>query len=162
MYAHMTNGTIDFLMKLTEKHPTIPFHFMSGTSKDVAYYEGVKKKYFQAGRSFEILVQLGEIQEQGYVVMNHIPVLDEGRPVFEDNFRKRKDEIHHQKGFQAFRLLKPLKGNTYVVFTQWDSANSYEQWKNSKEFQKAHTNIKPPAYFADRPFVNVYQMIEEE
>ncbi|WP_096270339.1 antibiotic biosynthesis monooxygenase family protein [Paucisalibacillus globulus] len=162
MNAYMTNGTIDFLMKLSDKYPAITFHFMSGPSNDVAYYEGTNQKVFQSGRDYEVLIQAGEIQEEGYVVMNNIPVTDEGRPIFEDNFKKRKGDVDGQTGFQAFRLLKPLKGNTYVVFTQWDSVNSYEQWKTSESFQKAHTGTKPPAYFADRPFVNTYNMIESE
>ncbi|WP_047986164.1 antibiotic biosynthesis monooxygenase family protein [Ornithinibacillus californiensis] len=161
MNAYMTNGTYDFLAKLAKKYPAINLHFMSGSSNDVAYYEGTKLKIFQSGRDFEILVQSGDIQETGYVVMNNIPVIDEGQPIFEDNFKKRQKEVDNQKGFQAFRLLKPLKGNTYVVFTQWDSAESYERWKESDGFKKAHTETKPPAYFADRPYINTYQMIEK-
>jgi heme oxygenase (mycobilin-producing) len=161
MKAYMTNGTIDFLMKLSNKYPAIKFHFMAGPSNDVAYYEGTKQKVFQAGRSYDVLIQSGDIQEKGYVVMNNIPVTDEGKPVFEYNFKKRKGEVDNKVGFQAFRLLKPIKGNTYVVFTQWYSANSYEQWKNSEEFQNAHSGTKPPAYFAERPFVNTYNMIEQ-
>lgn len=161
MNAYMTNGTVDFLKKIEEKYPSIRFHFMSGSVNDVAYYEG-NKKLFVAGREYEIIIQTGEIRDKGYIVMNHIPVTDEGRPVFEDNFKKRKHVAEHYDGFQAFRLLKPRKGNTYVVLTQWQSKVSYEQWKNSTDFQKSHVNIKPPAYFADRPFVHTYNMIEKD
>jgi heme oxygenase (mycobilin-producing) len=158
----MTNGTVDFLSKLTDKYPAIHFHFMNGASNDLAYYEGTKQKVFTAGRDYEIIIQNGDIQDTGFVVMNNIPVLDEGKPIFEDNFKKRQQAVDKQEGFQAFRLLKPVSGNTYVVFTQWDSYESFEKWKNSKEFKEAHTDTKPPAYFADRPFVTTYHMIEKE
>jgi heme oxygenase (mycobilin-producing) len=162
MNAFMTNGTYDFLLKLAEKYPAIKFHFMKSTSNDVAYYEGTKQSVFVSGRAFEVLVQSGDILDSGYVVMNNIPVTDEGVPIFEDNFKKRQQAIGKQEGFQAFRLLKPTKGNTYIVFTQWDSMDSFEQWKDSEGFQKAHVDTKPSAYFADRPFVNTYHMIEKD
>jgi heme oxygenase (mycobilin-producing) len=161
MNAYMTNGTIDFLKKIEGKHPGTQFYFMSGSSNDLAYYEGTKN-IFVAGREYEIIIQTGEPHEKGYVVMNHIPVTDEGQSVFEDNFKKRQHTVDQYNGFIAFRLLKPKKGNTYVVFTQWKSKESYEGWKTSSDFQKSHTGIKPPAYFADRPFVNTYTMIEKD
>ncbi|WP_047982487.1 antibiotic biosynthesis monooxygenase family protein [Ornithinibacillus contaminans] len=162
MNAFMTNGTIDFLSKLAAKYPAIKLHLMNGASNDLAYYEGKKQAIFQAGRSYEIVVHAGNIFESGYVVMNNIPVTEEGKAILEDSFKKRRQEVEKQAGFQAFRLLKPLNGNTYVVFTQWDSMESYEQWKQSEGFQKAHAKTTPPAYFADRPFVTTYQMVEKE
>lgn len=162
MRAYMTNGTFDFLKKLEDKYPAIHFYFMSGTSNDLAYYEGTSQRVFAAGREYEIIIQNGKIQDIGYVVMNNIPVTDEGIPVFEDNFKKRQQAVDNREGFLAFRLLKPMKGNTYIVFTQWKSHQNYENWKNSSDFQKAHSGTKPPAYFADRPFVNTYHMVEKE
>ncbi|MBS3680516.1 antibiotic biosynthesis monooxygenase [Ornithinibacillus massiliensis] len=162
MKAYLTNGTIDFLIKFAKKYPAIHFHFMNGPSNDIAYYEGTDQQIFQAGREYDVIVQSGDIMETGYVVLNNIPVIDEGRPLFEDNFKKRQKEVDSQPGFQAFRLLKPMSGNTYIVFTQWDSAQSYERWKNSEAFKKAHAETKPPAYFADRPFVTTYSMIERD
>lgn len=162
MNAYLTNGTIDFSIKLSSKYPAIKFHYMSGPSNDVAYYEGTSQKVFQAGRDYEVIVQSGELQDTGFVVMNNIPIIDEGRPLFEDNFKKRRKDVDNQAGFQALRLLKPARGNTYIVLTQWDSAASYEKWKDSEGFKMAHAETKPPAYFADRPFVITYRMIEKD
>ncbi|SHG73422.1 antibiotic biosynthesis monooxygenase family protein [Ornithinibacillus halophilus] len=164
MNAYMTHGTVDFLTTLKDKHPSIDFFFMTSGAKGLTYYEGTGKSIFVAGRTYEILLQNGAIQKEGFVVMNNIPVTDDGRPVFEDRFKQRGKEVDKMPGFQAFRLLKPDNGNTYVVFTQWKSESDFDNWKNSANFQKAHkdSGTKPPAYFADRPFVTTYHMMRED
>ncbi|MGM8366084.1 antibiotic biosynthesis monooxygenase family protein [Virgibacillus sp. W0181] len=164
MKAYMTTGTLDFLIKMEMKYQAIEFHLMNSPSGALAYYEGEGKSIFTAGRTYDVLLSKGKIEEKGYVVMNHITVTDEGKPVFEDGFEKRQHDMVHIAGFQAFRLLKPVKGNTYVVFTQWTSEQDYMNWKNSDSFKKSHEEqaVKPPAYFADRPYVSTYHMINED
>jgi heme-degrading monooxygenase HmoA len=163
MKAHMTNGTIQYLQDVQEKHPELNLFLMLGTGGGLAYYED-HKEIFTSGRSYEILVESGTMQEEGFVIMNNIPATSEGRFVLEDNFRKRDQTVEHMPGFQAFRFLKPLKGNTYVVLTQWRSAEDYENWKDSEQFKQAHKDqsIKKPAYFADRPFTTTYNMYVED
>ena len=164
MKAFMTNGTAEFLKKLRDKHSDIDFYLMTSPSGSLAYYEGDHKNVFSAGREYEALIQTGELHEEGYVVMNNIPVTDDGRAPFEDRFKNRKNAVDNMPGFQAFRFLRPKKGNTYVVLTQWRSVSDFENWKESEQFKKAHKDqaAKPPAYFADRPFITAYQMLEEE
>ncbi|MEC5423680.1 antibiotic biosynthesis monooxygenase [Virgibacillus sp. C22-A2] len=164
MKAYMTNGTVDFLKKLDDQHPAVNFHLMSSNAGGLAYYEDHKKNIFSSGRAYEVLIQKGAIQTEGYVVMNNIPVTDDGRAAFEDRFKQRQNDVDMMPGFQAVRFLKPDKGNTYVVVTQWASAQDFENWKNSEEFKKSHQGqgTKPPAYFADRPFITTYHMLNRE
>lgn len=164
MKAFMTNGTYEFLSKLVDKYPAINFYFMATQTNTLAYYEADGKNIFAAGRAYDIFLATGKIQDTGYVVMNTIPVTEDGQAVFEDQFRNRQQQIESMPGFQAFRLLKPLKGIKYVVLTQWDSESSYENWKNSEQFKHAHANqqTKLPAYFADRPFITTYHMVDKD
>jgi len=164
MKAFMTNGTIDFLQKLNLKHPDITFSLMSNNSGALAYYEGEKKNVFSAGRAYNIIAAKGEIGEEGFVVMNNIPIKDEGKPIFEDAFKKQQNAVESMPGFKAFRLLKPKKGNTYVVFTQWESEIYFKHWKDSDEFKQAHAEqaTMSPAYFAERPFIGKYYMVIED
>lgn len=160
----MTNGTKDLMEKIMIKHENLTIHLMNSAASTLAYYEDDKKSIFKAGRAYEIIVQNGNIEEEGYVVMNNIPLSEEGIPVFEYRFKKRQKDLNTVEGFQAFRLLKPQKGNTYVVLTQWATEEDYEAWKDSDNFTKAHQNqaIKPPAYFTERPFITAYSMGDEE
>lgn len=164
MYAYMTKGTYDFLHKLESKHPDISIYFMGGDSGALAYYEGDHKNIFAAGRSFDILEKTGEIQQEGYVVMNNIPVTEDGGDKVEEQFKQRNSGLSNMTGFQAFRLLRPKKGNTYVVLTQWHSEADFDNWKNSAAFKNQHANqaAKPPAYIMDKPFITSYHMIKDE
>src|SRR5690625_7546504 len=122
---------------------------MKNASSTLAYYESKQKSVFGAGREYVIRFESGQIQEEGYVVMNNIPLTEEGKPVFIDRFKQRQDDINQMPGFQAFRLLEPVKGNTYIIFTQWASEEHFEKWQESDEFAKSHHNkaVKPPDYF---------------
>ncbi|MFD1360998.1 antibiotic biosynthesis monooxygenase family protein [Lentibacillus salinarum] len=164
MNAYMTKGTFDFLRKLPAEHPAIDFFFMRENTSTLVYYEGDhKKSIFASGRTYETVTTSGTLKENGFVVMNNIPVADEGKPIFEDKFKQRKQGVESMPGFQAFRLLRPKKGDTYVVMTQWASEADFDNWKHSDQFKQAHkdgSDVKPPAYFLDRPFVTSYHMIE--
>lgn len=164
MKAFMTNGTLALLKNIAAKNPDLDFYYMSSSTSTLAYYESTGKDVFSTGRDYEVLISKGDIVQEGFIVMNNIPVTDEGKPVFEDRFRQRQNEVDAMPGFQAFRLLRPLKGNTYVVFTAWKTEQDYNNWKNSDQFKKAHqgAGTKPPAYFAERPFLTHYHMIDPE
>ncbi|WP_405103285.1 antibiotic biosynthesis monooxygenase family protein [Oceanobacillus sp. FSL H7-0719] len=164
MKAYMTTGTIDFLKTLEEKYSGIALRLMYNSEGGLAYYEHVDKTVFQSGRAYEILTAAGEVLETGYIVMNHIPVPEESQPVFEDRFINRQHTVETMPGFQGFRLLKPKRGNTYVVLTQWASVKDFDNWKNSAEFAGAHKKqtTKPPAHFSEKPYVTTYLMYTEE
>ena len=164
MKAYMTNGTVEFLLKLRKKNPEINLHLMHNSEGGIAYYENHEKKLFQSGREYEILMQTGDNLEEGFVVMNNIPVSDESKPGFEYRFKNRTNSVEGMPGFQAFRLLRPTKSNTYVVFTQWESAKDFENWKESEQFKEAHKNqsSKKPANFLERPFLTICNMYTEE
>lgn len=161
--AFMTNGTISFLKGFEKKHPDVNFYFMSGKGGGLAYYEE-EKTIFTSGRGFDILIANGKLQQEGYVVMNNIPATSENKYILEDNFNKWDNTIEHMPGFQAFRFLRPLKGDTYVVLTQWRSSEDFDQWKQTEQFQELTKiqEIKKSAYFPSRPFTSTYHMYEEK
>lgn len=164
MNAYMTNGTTDFLLNLAHRNASKTFHIMTNEVGSLAYYEDDQGSIFASGRDYRILMSDGELEETGFVVMNNIPIAEEGKPVFEVNFKKREILIKNTPGFQAFRLLRPLNGNTYIVLTQWDSRESYEMWKESAAFKEAHapSTAKRPAYFLEQSFVSMYSMYDPE
>ncbi|WP_082234703.1 antibiotic biosynthesis monooxygenase family protein [Halobacillus massiliensis] len=165
MNVSMTNGTLNYLVKLADEHKQDKVFVMQYQDKASAYYEGEISSFFKEGRDYEIVEKVGEVQSSGFVVMNNIPVSDEGRPVFEDRFKKRIGQVENMEGFQAIRILRPKKGNTYVVFTQWRNEQDFEDWKNSKEFEQAHQNSGPqhkqkPSFIDGKPFITKYHMVD--
>ncbi len=89
------------------------------------------------------MIQYNQIEQRGYFVFNNIPVSDEGRPIFEQRFLNRSRDIEKMPGFIAFRLLRPIKSETYIVFTQWENKQAFESWKESNSFAKAHSKPQP-------------------
>ncbi|MEJ8766494.1 antibiotic biosynthesis monooxygenase [Oceanobacillus sp. HCA-5259] len=164
MNAYMTNGTIDFLLQMEKKHEELDLKLMENNAGGLLYYEHPTKEIFQSGRKYEILEATGEIQQRGYVVMNNIPVAEESRALFEDRFKRRKHSVEAMPGFQAFRVLRPYKGTTYVILTQWSSKKDFEYWKASGEFQEAHEldQVKPSSYLFKNTYLATYDMYVEE
>lgn len=167
MKVTMTSGTLNYLAKLDEKHPDAHLLFMQDPDKTVAYYEGDDTSIFKEGREYEVVDSVGEMKNQGFVVMNNIPVADEGRPVFEDRFKNRAGNVENREGFQAIRILRPLRGNTYVVLTQWRNAQDFQDWKDSDSFEKAHKNSGPehkkkPSFIDGEAYITKYHMIQLE
>lgn len=160
----MTNGTIDFLLKMEKKYEELGLKLMENNAGGLLYYEHPTEEIFQAGRKFAILEDAGSILETGYVVMNNIPVDEESRALFEDRFKRRKRTVEAMSGFQAFRVLRPYKGSTYVVLTQWASKKDFEDWKSSDVFQAAHQfdTVKPSSYFFKNAYIATYDMYVEE
>lgn len=161
----MTNGTIDFLLKLQARQKDVHVHLIATSEGAIAYYENErKKKVFQSGREYEILIETGDIKEQGFIVMNHIPVSDDSKSGFEYRLKQENNTGSDREGFQAFRLLRPKKGDTYIAFTQWASPADFEKWKLSETFKSSLLNkaVKAPANFMERPFTTTGKMYMEE
>ncbi|WP_053220416.1 antibiotic biosynthesis monooxygenase family protein [Virgibacillus senegalensis] len=165
MKAYITNGTYDFLKKIQADHPDISIYLMQADDTTLAYYEGKKTDVFEQARNYESFVADGELQQHGFVVMNNIPVTYEGKPIFEDQFKRRAGSMNEIPGFQALRVLRPLQGNKYVVLVQWDSMQSYRNWKDSDAFKAAHSSSKTkkrPPYHAGPSYTTEANIIEPE
>src|SRR5690625_4211973 len=165
MRAFMTTGTTAFLKQLTNDRKENTFYFMKSGMATLVYYEANKKKsIFVSGKTYEVLQQFGTINKTGFVVMNHIPIMEEEMSVFADRTKKQLEQKKHMHGIQAVRLLKEIKSNQFIIFTQWDNEKNYKEWQKTLE-EKGHSfsqMARVPAYFADRPFTNSYYMLIDE
>ncbi|WP_085992781.1 antibiotic biosynthesis monooxygenase family protein [Oceanobacillus senegalensis] len=163
MHAHMTNGTLDFLKKLTESHPQMTFYFMTGSGGALAYYEDRNKKsIFSSGRSYEVLKEAGDLIQEGYVIMSTIPITEENQAAYEDRIKSNLQQV--LPGSNAFRFLRPTKGNKYVVLIHWNTVSAYEIWKRSDNYDKTLQILasKKSAYHGDIPFTTSYHMHKDE
>lgn len=140
MYIYLTSGTAEYMEKLMKKYRSkeqmIVLH---GSGTSVLLHETEGKTLFATPRKYDVLDRVNELEQRGYFVFNHIPVSDEGRPIFEKRFLDRSKTIEKEPGFIAFRLLRPLASDTYIVLTQWTGPNSFETWKNSQSFKEAYS-----------------------
>lgn len=167
MFFYVTYGTLDYLQKIAQSHPNEKMHLMNGENQAILFYESDKKSLFQSPHQFEILDQAGELLSDEYAAFNHIPVAPEERPLFENRFKNRAGKIESEPGFLALRFLRPIKSETYLIATFWESETDYKSWKNSNSFDQAHSTpstkgANQQSMFLRPPYVASYYAVEEK
>ncbi len=163
MKIYMTSGTPEFMESLKDKYAAEGLIAMHGQGNSLLLHETEGKTVFQTPRRYEVVSSSGTLRGSGYFVFNNIPVTDEGRPVFEHRFTERAGAIESELGFIAFRLLRPLDSDTYIVMTEWSESTHYTRWKNSSSFEKAHSTDRANTgvddtlhIFSSAPYVTTY------
>lgn len=74
-----------------------------------------------------------------FVAINVLQVPAGMRDKLEERFAGRAGEVDKMQGFQAFELLRPVEGtDAYLVYTRWDSEESFRAWLESDAFGKGH------------------------
>jgi len=138
MNIYLTSGTPEFMNSVREKHAGEKMVVLHGEGNSVLLHETNGKTVFSTPRKYEVIDSSGEISEQGYFVLNNIPVTDEGRPIFEHRFSNRARAIENEPGFIAIRVLRPVNSDTYIILTEWTGPSSFEAWQTSQSYNKAH------------------------
>lgn len=158
MNGYMTNGTYDFLEKLKDKHNFSPFLLMHNNIKSVAYYEDTNDSIFELSRNYEILEGTGTLQEVGFVSFTHIPVTEEGRPIFEMDYKGKVKKLAGIDGLEAARVLRPFTGNDYILLIEWRDQKAYQSWENIDPI----FHEEKASYIAKEPYNETFQVGKEE
>ncbi|WP_153732431.1 antibiotic biosynthesis monooxygenase family protein [Sporosarcina obsidiansis] len=168
MNIFMTTGTIDFMEKIKEKHSDEPIILMNGGGHTLLLHETNGKSVFQTPRKYEIAGSVGVLAENGYFAMNNIAVTDEGKPIFEHQYKMMGERLTDLPGFIAFRLLRPIGSDTYVVLTEWTEERLYKLWYESPGYKLSNPNdFKDQGgatlhIFTSAPYTATYKTPTEE
>ncbi|MCQ6273408.1 antibiotic biosynthesis monooxygenase [Bacillus sp. V3B] len=169
MKMFFTNGTREYLKKIVEEHEDETLVLMQNEHASLLIHETVGDSLFKEPRKYEVVDASGQLTDVGFAVFNHIPVTDEGRPLFEYRFKNRDDLIEKQPGFIAIRVLRPLSSDTYIIFTLWENESSFKNWQTSNSFEQVYSNKdvkkgakKQPKIFPRPSFVTKYSIVIEE
>lgn len=92
------------------------------------------------------------------VVANRIPVSKGWEEEFEKRWRNRKWSIAGLPGFLGTEVLRPVKGDTYIVQTHWRSMKDFEGWTKSAAFGEAHADPPPREAFAGPNTLEVHEV----
>ena len=71
-------------------------------------------------------------------MMNRMTVPEADREHFEHLFQTRAKAVDRRPGFIKAEILKPLKGDTFVVMTHWEDKDSFLAWTGSEEDKEGH------------------------
>ena len=132
MFFYMTSGTPDYMDRMFHNKRDVGLYLLHGQGNSVLFYETDKKKsVFATPRKFEVIAGRGEFEQRGYFAIENIPVADEERGLFEEAVVKAVTMLQGDVACIAYRVLRPVKAETFLVVTQWSGPVSYEKWKES-------------------------------
>ncbi|WP_040287126.1 antibiotic biosynthesis monooxygenase family protein [Sporosarcina koreensis] len=166
---YTTRGTVDFMEKVKEKYPDEKMILMNGSGTSLLLHETEGKTVFQTPHKYEVIAELGQLQDRGFFAMNNVPVSDEGKPVFEDRFKKDYGKMADAAGFTAYRLLRPIGSDTYVILTEWEDAKAFDMWRHTPAFKDAYDTSTMDAHagpavhiFTSAPYLSLYSSVSDE
>lgn len=166
MFIYITSGTPDYMEKLQAKYKKEEMILLYGVGNALLLHETDGKTKFATPRKYEVVRSLNKIEQRGYFAIQHIPVDDEAKPIFEQQIINGFLHINHEPGLISFRFLRPIKSDTYVVITQWIGLHSYEVWKNSKSYkqleQRTVLGEKKQNIFNAGSYVTTYSGVQEK
>lgn len=167
MNIFLTSGTADFMESLQKRFDHENMIVMHGSRNAILLHETAGKTLFQTPQRYEVVGSFGAINKIGFFAFNHIPVTDDGKPIFEHLFQSRADSLSAETGLIAFRFLRPMDSNTYIIFTQWTDKIHFELWEKSPAY--AHITDesgvgldKRPHIFTSAPYVTTYKNKQDE
>ncbi len=73
-----------------------------------------------------------------FVSMNCVTVDAEHAADFEQAFLNRERRMSQAPGFLRFTFLRPLRNQEYLVVTEWESEQAFQDWVGSDLFKQAH------------------------
>lgn len=145
MKIYITYGTVDYLTSLVRKHPEQVLRLMANNDTGILFHETNEKSFFSQPKAYEVVESSGELQNGAFAVCNHIPVSDEGQLLFEKQFSNRKHILENEPGFSSSRVLRPAKGDTYIILSFWDNEQYFNAWHESKNYDNVFENSKSKA-----------------
>jgi|YelNatPaOPRAMG01_1025707.scaffolds.fasta_scaffold00518_31 heme-degrading monooxygenase HmoA len=94
------------------------------------------------------------------LAQNHLQVRKEYAKQFEDAFRSSQTDMKSVAGFIRTEILRPLKGNEYIIATYWDSMEDFNQWVGSDQFRNSHSkSTLPRDAFEGQSAITLHEII---
>lgn len=92
------------------------------------------------------------------VVQNRVPVAEGHEDAFVERFRSRKGLVDDQPGFIRNLVLRPIKGDTFIVLTFWESEEHFRAWTRSDAFKEAHSRVPPKDMFRGHSELEIHEV----
>ena len=67
-----------------------------------------------------------------FVMMNRMTVPDNYRDKFESYLQTRAKAVDRRPGFIRAEILKPNRGNEYIIMTHWQTEEDFDGWNGSE------------------------------
>lgn len=151
MRLFITSGTFPYLLNIVKKHPNEQLLLLHNNQSSLLLHETEQSTFFKVPRKYDIIEQAGQLKQEGFAVMYHIPVNPEEQPVFEHAYKQQLMQIQNQPGLYAYRFLKPIGSNSYIILTHWQEENAFKDWQSSASYISVN-DLKLPKVSAQKLF----------
>lgn len=168
MNFYITSGTPEFMQTLQSKYANESMILLHGQGNSVLMHETEKKSKFSTPRRFEVVEGRGNFEQRGFVAMYNIAVADESKKLFEESVITAIQPLKDEAACIAFRVLRPIKHEMYLIVTQWAGPNSFDVWTNSDAFKLrlesllANATSSTQAMFTSKAYVTKYSAPSEQ
>lgn len=164
MRMYITTGTYEFLKLLKEKHSNKNLLLMSNPDHSLLLHETNDSSIFQSSRTYEIIETVGEIGHEQFVAMNHVPVNEEEKPLFEHLIKGKLNLIKKEDGFISLKFLRPVHSEVYVLITSWKKELQFQHWQLSETYQSFFQKEKKiiGKVFSTGPYLATYYIGKDE
>jgi len=92
------------------------------------------------------------------VVQNRVSVSEGYEEDFLNRFRTRRGLVDDQPGFIRNMVLRPLKGEHFIVLTFWESEEYFRAWTQSDAFKEAHSRVPPREMFKGHSALEIHEV----
>ncbi|WP_432354557.1 antibiotic biosynthesis monooxygenase family protein [Sporosarcina sp. A2] len=164
--VYITRGTSEFMETIKNKHANERMILMHGNGTSQLYHETEGKTVFTTPQKYEVVAESGQLHEHGFFAMNNVAVSDEGKPVFENRFKTNVSSMEGTPGFLAYRLLRPVGSDTYIIMTEWEDVTGFDTWKHTPAFADAYDTERSDSFagpavhiFTSAPYLTVYSSL---
>jgi len=160
-YFFITQGTKELLEKIMQQHANEEMHLFHNDITSILVHETTKKSIFTEPRKYVVVESSGQLISEGFIILHYVPVTDEGRPVFEFQFKRQHSFIENSSGLIALKLLRPMENDTYIVLSQWQNEKSFEAGKKNFSSTLIDKNQQTPLYPRPSYIKRFYSHIDE-
>lgn len=92
------------------------------------------------------------------VVQNRVPVNEGFEEEFLERFRTRRGLVDGHPGFIRNLVLRPIRGDRFIVLTFWETEEDFQTWTESEAFKEAHSRIPPKDMFKGHGELEIHQV----
>ena len=99
-----------------------------------------------------------------FLAMNRFKIARGHEETFVAHWRQRESYLDEVPGFLRFHLLQGPQTEEYTLFSsysEWQSAQVFEDWTHSESFRKAHANAgkSPREIYVGPPQLELFESV---
>ena len=147
MKLYTSYGTYGFLNQIKRNNSEHHLFQFSADDSSVILEETDEKTVLKHPSAYQVIDSIGEFDENHFYSAVFVPSSEDHSNHLEKKLLHLGAPFSSFGGFKSYRLLKPLKGNTYKIYFGFANRLAYEDFKASDIFQNNYSKEALSQYF---------------